>query len=136
LTDPLSREISASGVWTAIHKTGWWEEVLVFYAAIKRDISYLLNDLAFFTEQHDADGRRRRLVERWLEVADLTDYSTVNAAGTEIVAQARVCEIYRRNGAGYASERHQRNVLQNDCERSEGGYSAVRSLVDPLGQKH
>jgi hypothetical protein len=83
----LLRDVSLTRVWEAVREyfwSGWWEEVLVFYATSKRDVGPLVTEL----NQHrggDSTGRRlRTLLTRWLSVADFTDVENVQPMGREV----------------------------------------------------
>jgi len=82
----LTKDHGLKRVWSAVEDyflTGWWEEVLVFYAGSKRDATPLFDDLHMHLteETSDRETRLRRLVERWLEVGDLTRLVSINAKG-------------------------------------------------------
>ena len=86
----LVSEIGAASVTRAIEEYfrsgGWWEEVLILYAAMKRNVLPLIDDL----HRHLAGGITRagvpglllRLLRRWLEVADLTPLGELNPRGS------------------------------------------------------
>ena len=65
-------------VWLAVEEyfssKGWWEDVLVFYGAIKQDISALMPELHRHLAQSDTVAKQellRRILSRWSEVAEL-----------------------------------------------------------------
>jgi ribosomal protein S15P/S13E len=86
----LSNEIGTTKAFMAIDKffrsNGWWEEVLVFYAAIKRDVTPLIESLHLhLTAKMVREGNSNslvRLLRRWFEVADLTPIHELNPRGT------------------------------------------------------
>lgn len=83
----LTRRITASDVWDAIREyqqTGWWEEVLVFYGGLIRDVSYLLNDYSYFNPATTA--RTGHLIRRWAAVADLTENDGLRPQGKQLLA--------------------------------------------------
>ncbi len=90
VAEDLASDVDAARVWRAVEeyfrRGGWWEEVLVFYAGIKRDVSFLINSL----HQHLILSVARasnnpgllNLVKRWVEVADLMNPADLNPQGT------------------------------------------------------
>jgi hypothetical protein len=66
----------------------WWEEVLVFWGGIERDVSALvteMNDHIPIGGKEDAKRKVHRLIERWLEIADDTRWAEVNPRGVVAV---------------------------------------------------
>jgi hypothetical protein len=64
---------------------GWWEEPLVFLAAMRRDASSLINELHRHVVQGNrerAHARLRHLIERWLQVADMTNIEDLKPSGS------------------------------------------------------
>ena len=85
----LNRDIGSDRVNTAIveyfrSEDYWWEEVLVFYAGLKRDVTPLLKSLHqnLTDAVHANHPALRRLIQRWLEVAELTDTNPRIASGS------------------------------------------------------
>lgn len=83
----LAGQVALRPVWNAVaeyFRDGWWEEVLVFYAGIKRDIGPLISELHRHMTPDTSIGskRLRRLLSRWLSVADFTDLSTLRPGGS------------------------------------------------------
>jgi hypothetical protein len=54
--------------------SGFGEEVLVFFASLRRDVGPLVDQLVTMDWQRDR-SRKRRLIRRWMDVADLTKVS-------------------------------------------------------------
>jgi hypothetical protein len=70
----------------------WWEEVLVFYAGIKRDITAMVADLLFETLAGPADQTARltlRLLRRMLAAADLTYFEGITVRGASVQGALR-----------------------------------------------
>jgi len=65
----------------------WWEEPLVFWAGIRRDISLVVNQMNDHIPMNRDEARVkvRHLIERWMDVADLTAWEKLNPRG--IVAE-------------------------------------------------
>jgi hypothetical protein len=62
----------------------WWEEPLVFLAAIRRDVTILINELdkrLVRPRAEETRARTKNLVERWLGVADMTNLAGLNPRG-------------------------------------------------------
>jgi hypothetical protein len=62
----------------------WWEEPLVFLAAVKRDATVFIDDLhrnVATSDESEAARKIRRLVGRWLQVAELTRPDRLNPRG-------------------------------------------------------
>jgi hypothetical protein len=83
----LAGQVSLEPVWRAVteyFRDGWWEEVLVFYAGIKRDVAALLPDLHrhLTSSTYAHTDHLWRILDRWLAVADFTDPQTVKASGS------------------------------------------------------
>ena len=79
----LSRDVNLERVLRAMREfsaKGRWEEVLVFYAGIKRDIGPLLTCAEFPSALGGSDWPR--LMERMLKVADFTRPETLEVHGT------------------------------------------------------
>lgn len=79
----LAHQVELRGVWHAIEqyfRTGWWEEVLVFYAEMKGNVASIINDLNL----HLAGDRQRvvRLLSKWFEVARYMPIEELNPRGT------------------------------------------------------
>jgi predicted NACHT family NTPase len=79
----------------------WWEETLVFWGGIKRDVSSLvteMNDHIPTSNRDEAKAKVRRLIERWLEVADLTRWALVNPRGVValVLAELSVASLSER----------------------------------------
>jgi Restriction endonuclease len=83
----LTSQVSTSGIWAAVteyFRDGWWEEVLIFYAGIKRDVGPLINELhRHLTAGTGAQSERlHRLLIRWLTVADFTSMQQLRPTGS------------------------------------------------------
>jgi hypothetical protein len=79
----------------------WWEEVLVFWGGIKRDVSTLvteMNDHIATSNKEEAKRKVHRLIERWLEIADLTRWAEVNPRGVValVLAELSVASLSER----------------------------------------
>jgi hypothetical protein len=79
----------------------WWEEVLVFWGGIKRDVSTLvteMNDHIATSNKEEAKRKVHRLIERWLEIADLTHWAEVNPRGVValVLAELSVASLSER----------------------------------------
>ncbi len=89
--EDLAQDINPDRVVCAIQEyfrsDGWWEETLVFYAGIKRDVTVLINDLhknltAKIVTSDVPNDTLARLLIRWLDVADFTKIDRLNPRGT------------------------------------------------------
>jgi hypothetical protein len=81
---------------------GWWEEVLVFYAGLKRDIGGVLEELhkksfpAFapghspISNEVELNPDFLRLITRMIKAADETDFGSLNARGSVAWAFAKL----------------------------------------------
>jgi hypothetical protein len=87
----LAADVNWKRLWSAVEeyfRSGWWEEVIVFYAGLKRDVAPLINEL-YLHVTGPLDGPRQDLVvlvDRWLKVGDFTRLEDLNPKGS--VAQA------------------------------------------------
>lgn len=74
----------------------WWEEPLVFYAGIKRNVAYLVNEMKNYITGRNERQRRlvERLIRRWFEVADFTRLDDLNPKGlvAEVMAELNILE--------------------------------------------
>jgi hypothetical protein len=82
LADDLTLKTIYGAVEDYFRTGSWWEEPLVFFAAIKRDISLLINNLHLHGGDAGNKTRVRRLLDRWLQVADLTPVADLNPRST------------------------------------------------------
>jgi hypothetical protein len=88
--EDLANDTGLQRVWQVVEEyfrsNGWWEGVLVFYAGIKRDVSYLINNL----EKHltivisgDCENTLLRgILERWRKAADFMRWEDIRPHGT------------------------------------------------------
>jgi hypothetical protein len=90
----LAQDLNQKRLWLAIEeyfRSGWWEEVIVFVAGIKRDISPLINELHLhLVGPSGATPQLVRLVERMLAVADFTHLENVQPRGSVATAFAEL----------------------------------------------
>jgi len=81
----LSAELGLHRVWAAVWEyfaTGRWEEPLVFFAAMKRDVELLIRELSRHADGvPESDQRLQNLLRRWLEAGDFTDVGALNPRG-------------------------------------------------------
>lgn len=88
--EELSQDIDSDRVLRAVEeyfRSGWWEETLVFYAGIKRDVKTLIDALHKYLTPKIVAGSMPsdsliRLLTRWLDVADFTKPEDLNPRGT------------------------------------------------------
>jgi hypothetical protein len=85
----LCRDISPERVDSAIVEYfrtdgDWWEEVLVFYAGIKRDIGVLIGQRLYNDLSGNSHTLLVRLLRRWKTTADLTDLERVGVKGLSV----------------------------------------------------
>lgn len=102
----MTNEVGTTLVTLAIEEyfrsEGWWEEALVFYAGIKRDVATLINDLnrhlASRNIKHAPTQLLKRLLRRWLDVADLTAVAELNPRGSvaEALAEIDAAGLHKR----------------------------------------
>jgi hypothetical protein len=85
----MSRDIGVERVTKAIleyfrSEDRWWEEVLVFYAGLKRTAAPLIKTLHqhMTTRVYSDHPALRSLLKRWLEVADFTIIESDGASGS------------------------------------------------------
>jgi hypothetical protein len=92
----LCDDIYPDRVFTALQEflreEGWWEEVLVFYAGIKRDITGILVELSNKSGLANSglDPNFQRLLRRMLSAADFTDTKSITPRGTIAAAFAQL----------------------------------------------
>lgn len=88
--EELANDIDTRRIWRTVEEYfgsgGWWKEVLYFYAGIKRDVGFLLNDLNRHLATNIINDHKNKeltnLIWTWLSVADLTDIRLLNPRGT------------------------------------------------------
>jgi predicted NACHT family NTPase len=87
----LAGQVSLQRFWSAVgdyFRDGWWEEVLVFYAGIKRDITPVISELHrhLIPSTSFHSDNLVNLLSRWLIVADFTDMSRIRPSGSVVGA--------------------------------------------------
>jgi hypothetical protein len=76
----LTSKVSASGIWGAVTEyfsDGWWEEVFIFYASIRRDVGPLISEL-------------HRLLTRWLTLRVSRQCSSFDQQGSVATALLQI----------------------------------------------
>ncbi len=92
----LADDIYPDRVFGAIQEflgpSGWWEEVIVFYAGIKRNVGDILTGLSNKSgvANRGLNPNFQRLLRRMLSAADLTDHKTIVARGSIAAAFAEL----------------------------------------------